>query len=88
MVIRVSFFGQLGRWLDFETRDKMASNHATYKLFPRKWYSELTPKQFEKARTQLTAYATSKELDTGLSEVSKTFLENYQAQMRSKDAFS
>ncbi len=45
------------------------SRNVTYKLFPKKWYKELTPKKFERARMKLNTYAQSKELDKGLSEV-------------------
>ena len=63
----------------------MASAHATYKLFPRKWYKDFTSKQLDKARAQLNNYATSKELDTGLSEVSINVLLRLRTQAQSKD---
>ncbi len=46
-----------------------SSSHVTYKLFPKRWFKVLKPKQFENARRQLNTYATSKELDKSLSEV-------------------
>jgi hypothetical protein len=39
-------------------------------IFPKKWYRKLTPAKLKDARLQLRAYAISRELDTGLSEVS------------------
>ncbi len=47
----------------------MASSHITYKLFPKRWFKDLSIKKFTKARAQLNTYATSKELDKALSEV-------------------
>lgn len=51
----------------------MPSSFASYKLFPDKWYRVLSLKKFAKAKAQLNTYATSKELDTGLSEVNINF---------------
>jgi len=45
------------------------SSNAVLELFPKKWYKKLTPAKLKDARQQLRAYAISKELDTGISEV-------------------
>jgi len=50
----------------------MASN-VQLELFPKKWYKKMTPAKLKDARQQLRAYAISKDLDTGLSEVGKNF---------------
>jgi len=41
------------------------------KLFPDKWYRKMTKAELKEARDQLRAYSISKELDTGISEVSE-----------------
>ena len=40
------------------------------KLFPDKWYKKMSRSELKEAREQLRAYSISKELDTGISEVS------------------
>ena len=45
------------------------SSYAVLKMFPDKWYKKMTREQLKDARMQLRAYAISKELDTGVSEV-------------------
>jgi len=43
------------------------------KLFPDKWWTELTQREIDKARAKLDAYASSTTLDTGVKEVSEFF---------------
>ncbi len=46
----------------------MAAN-VPLKLFPSGWFHDMSESELEEARAQLRAYAMSKELDVGLSEV-------------------
>jgi hypothetical protein len=47
----------------------MASNN-NWELFPDKWYKKMSIDEVDEARQQLRSYSISKELDTGLSDVS------------------
>jgi hypothetical protein len=47
----------------------MSSNN-NWELFPDKWYKKMSIDEVNEARDQLRSYANSKELDTGLSDVS------------------
>ncbi len=42
----------------------------TMKLYPDKWYKNMSSAQLKESRDQLRQYAMSKELDTGIRDVS------------------
>ncbi len=46
------------------------SSFATFKLYPDKWFKNMSKDELKEARDQLRAYAMNKELDTGLRDVS------------------
>jgi hypothetical protein len=48
-----------------------------WELFPDRWYSKMAIDEVEEARQSIRTYAASKELDTGLSDVSFLLLFGY-----------
>ncbi len=50
------------------------SSLVTFKLYPDKWYENMSKDELKEARDQLRAYAMSKDLDTGLRDVSTLLL--------------
>ncbi len=46
------------------------SSFATFKLYPDKWFKNMSKDELKEARDQLRAYSMNKDLDTGLRDVS------------------